>query len=389
MPLAVVLILATALAVAPRLVAIGFQQPTFRAAVDLLTLDVQVVDDEGRPVTTLGADQFEVTIDKTPRRVVATELVTLGRRGRLTPASARTADELATPASGRLIMLAINTGGLTLTAARQLAQAAATFVDQLADADQVGVYAYPVGPKIRPTTDHGMIRRALDSVVGSWRPAGAGRPPIAFAADRSGRGDPWAPECDDDPTCDAPDMLGATATPSAASLTMRQGMAGLDALVQALGVYPGRKFVVMIGGEPDAAGRDRLDIAGLARQFGRDAATSRASVYVLQAGAAGRADPSAEHRGPDTGGPLPVGPHDWLGAFARAAGGVVLPVPTGWARTQFGRVLAETSAYYRLAVERSDRDRAGRSGTVAVRIRGTSGLTIRTQPTIVIARPAR
>ena len=38
------------------------QQPTFRAATDLIAVDVQVVDADGRPLTRLRPDQFEVSI---------------------------------------------------------------------------------------------------------------------------------------------------------------------------------------------------------------------------------------------------------------------------------------------------------------------------------------
>src|SRR4029434_840452 len=50
------------------------QGPTFRTGIDLVTVDVAVVDRNGRPVETLGAAEFSVKIDGEVRRVVTAEL---------------------------------------------------------------------------------------------------------------------------------------------------------------------------------------------------------------------------------------------------------------------------------------------------------------------------
>src|SRR5262245_57578558 len=50
-------------------------QPIFRAAVDVLRVDVQVVAGDGQPVHSLGLDDFSVHIDGKPRKVVSAELV--------------------------------------------------------------------------------------------------------------------------------------------------------------------------------------------------------------------------------------------------------------------------------------------------------------------------
>src|SRR5690348_3793879 len=49
--------------------------PTFRAAVDLIAVDVQVVDRDGQPVAALGPERFSVSIDGHRRRVVSAEVV--------------------------------------------------------------------------------------------------------------------------------------------------------------------------------------------------------------------------------------------------------------------------------------------------------------------------
>ena len=49
--------------------------PTFRALADLISVDAQVVDADGRPVEGLGRDEFEVTVDGRRRRVVSVEFI--------------------------------------------------------------------------------------------------------------------------------------------------------------------------------------------------------------------------------------------------------------------------------------------------------------------------
>jgi hypothetical protein len=51
------------------------QEPTFRAAVELIAVDVQVVDRSGQPIASIKPDKFSVTIDGHQRRVVSVDLV--------------------------------------------------------------------------------------------------------------------------------------------------------------------------------------------------------------------------------------------------------------------------------------------------------------------------
>src|SRR5206468_1082405 len=49
--------------------AVQGQQPTFRSAVEMIAIDVQVLDSDGHPVTTLGPESFDVTLNGQKRRV--------------------------------------------------------------------------------------------------------------------------------------------------------------------------------------------------------------------------------------------------------------------------------------------------------------------------------
>src|SRR5262245_19906740 len=54
---------------------LGAQQATFRTAVDVVAVDVQVVDRDGNPLSTLGRGDFEVTIDGRKRTIVSATFV--------------------------------------------------------------------------------------------------------------------------------------------------------------------------------------------------------------------------------------------------------------------------------------------------------------------------
>src|SRR5262245_48801715 len=51
------------------------QSPTFRASVDLIAVDVQVVDSSGRPISAIDPRKFDVSIDGKRRRVASADFV--------------------------------------------------------------------------------------------------------------------------------------------------------------------------------------------------------------------------------------------------------------------------------------------------------------------------
>src|SRR5687767_11261122 len=51
------------------------QAPVFRATVDVVRIDVQVVDRSGEPLKGLTPEDFQVSIDGKPRQIVSVDLV--------------------------------------------------------------------------------------------------------------------------------------------------------------------------------------------------------------------------------------------------------------------------------------------------------------------------
>src|SRR5690349_7334651 len=134
------------------------QAPTFTTGVDLIAVDTQVVDKAGHPVVGLQPSDFQVTFGGARRKVVSADLVRLdavapiGAIAVPPPAASRSVAESA--ASGRYVVLAIDGLSFDAEQSRGVAVAASAFVAKLGPRDRVGLYTYPLGPKIDPTEDH-------------------------------------------------------------------------------------------------------------------------------------------------------------------------------------------------------------------------------------------
>src|SRR5262245_39524066 len=70
-----VLVFGAAAAAASIVLAAQSQTPTFRAGVDVIAVDVQVVDGNGQPIDQLPVGKFSVTIDGHDRRIVSVDQV--------------------------------------------------------------------------------------------------------------------------------------------------------------------------------------------------------------------------------------------------------------------------------------------------------------------------
>ena len=149
------------------------QTPTFRAGVDLVTVDVTILDREGRPVEDLRPEDFTVRVDGTTRRVVAAELVKAGSAAsttrRETPGTVRLASGSA-PASapaGRTILLAIDQLQIPPGSLKPLLDAAGRFLDGLTPRDRVGLVTFPgPGPRVEFTTDKDRVKKGMQGLIG-------------------------------------------------------------------------------------------------------------------------------------------------------------------------------------------------------------------------------
>src|SRR5262245_42381639 len=147
------------------------QGPVFRVGADVVAVDVQVVDKDGVPVDKLGPNAFSVSINGRQRNVLTAEFVrqaSFSRVGLESKLARGTVVDLEPPtdAQGRLFILAVDNGSFEAGTIRPAMEAAEQFVDSLEPSDRLGLYVYPTGARIPPTTERAPIRAALQTVTG-------------------------------------------------------------------------------------------------------------------------------------------------------------------------------------------------------------------------------
>jgi VWFA-related protein len=415
-----------AAALGVRTLAAGGQQATFRSTVDLIAVDVQVVDEQGRPLTRLGPDSFEVSIDGRRRRVVSADFIESVPVRHIPPMStggpsARNVWPTDLPPGPpvpagppRLIMLATDAESLGIGTARRIMDAARAFLDRLQPNDLVGLYTYPTGPVINPTTDHLTVARGLANTVGlrsqlpnrynlspseiidimadvAASPANLPTESNMFTVTETTEaiGRVQQRECPDDVTCPLKIKQEAADLALHFEGLATQSMSSLRRLVSALGQVPGRKTLVLLSGGFIVADRPggRPDVGQLASVMGLEAARANTAMYVLHVDTSfldmysadtGRADSFTSSR--DT-----MVSRSWLDEFSSSSGGALFRVTSGAGEYAFDRVLRETSAYYLLGVEPADSDRDGRTHTLKVKV-NLDDATVRNRTVVVIPR---
>jgi VWFA-related protein len=368
------------------------QAPVFRSGVELITVEVSVVDRSGNPLRSLRSDQFEVTVDGRPRRVVSAELVDHAPVGvvawgtspvqTIRPSYSMN-DDASTPVSpGRLIFLAVDQASFRAAGAKAAMEAAKRFIDRLQPSDRVGLVAYPPpGPSVGASKNHVAAREALGKIIGTAEPlksTGSYNVSLAEAidiragdmmalqmvVDRECRGlrGPELQMCSDSVRTEA-QSIGLTAeTQSSRSLL------GLRALVEGLGRIPERKTVVVISAGLPLSLRvggglnPQVEINAIARL----AANANANIYVLHIDS-GFLDAfsASERRITES----PMRDSSMLAAglesVAAASGGTLVRVIAA-ADGAFDRVLRETAASYLLGIEPEESDRNGKAHTIRV-----------------------
>jgi len=384
--------------------------PVFRTTVDRIAVDVEVVDRTGHPLIGLGPDKFTVTIDGRKRRVVTADLIRYGSAGAPLSAAASSAprDAPAPPAAGptgRVIMIAVDCLSFNVGVSRGVITAARGFVRRLLPEDRVGLFAFPLGPRIDPTTDHTVVSLALDKIVGQRQsPVGDRfnlRPSelidLSLWIDGSGKvgtpalvnqlcGDPIDEECA---------HLLATEVRGQAMYYEGQAQAGIGVfrgLLQNLGKVASRTTVVLVSAGTVASDipGGRPDLSDFGTMVGKDASHSNVTVYTLFIDQSWMEQNSAETRkarntlvdlSRDS---LVLG--RWLDQFTGSAGGAMMKVMFGNGEYAFDRVLSETSAYYLLGVEPAADDRDGRAHDLSVKV-SVRDATVRGRKWVVVPKP--
>src|SRR5262245_26251526 len=146
------------------------QQPTFRSSTDLIAVDVQVVDEAGRPLMRLRPDQFEVSIEGGLRSVLSVDVLRMARGNSWGGIAATTASHPVDPADevpGRVFVLAVDVMSFKATGLERLLKEARAFVDALEPEDVVAIYPFPFEGVTTLTTDRSQVVLALERIVGT------------------------------------------------------------------------------------------------------------------------------------------------------------------------------------------------------------------------------
>lgn len=139
-------------------VAAAIQQPAFRSGVDVATLDVVVVDRQGRPITDLTPGDFIVRVGGQARRVVALDPLAFTT----TPTRGNDSG----PRQARYFALVVDQVAFEPFAGRGLLDAAREFVAGLQPQDFVSVVTTGTTDGVGLTRDHTAVQAVLGRIIG-------------------------------------------------------------------------------------------------------------------------------------------------------------------------------------------------------------------------------
>jgi VWFA-related protein len=368
-------------------------QPKFDTGAELVLVDVNVISDDGAPVTGLTASDFTLTVNGQPRAVHTVQFIS--SQGLKAPVEAPRLAEVSSnddASTGRLLLFVVDENYLRLGAGTAVLRTAERVMNALAPGDLVGVARLPTGRGgVNFTTDRARIKRSLATVMGqqpsrrtervrldeahalevrdynTWQQvverecgtASLGAPGSAFGRE----------------ACENELEAQAQAVLTDAAARTRMSIQALEQLTRSLELMNAPVNIVMIS-EGLYVGRDRNDLTYLANL----AAKARTAFYVVQ--------PDESMFDADT--PRTIG-----GLFNETAIAQGLEQLAGLTRGSFHRVATnaagvfdriarELSGYYLLSFEPSEADRTGRDRRIRVEV-NRRGVTVRARSTYAIA----
>lgn len=155
------------------------QTPRFQSGVEVVTVDVTVVDGDGRPVLGLRPADFVVDVDGQRRRVVSAEWIALtpDRAYRDIPGARPSAPEVALaapyssndrPTGGRLIVLFVDRLNIRFEGMVALRSAIEGFLDRLQPSDRVALVidGFGTANNLAFTTDRERVKAAVGRIAG-------------------------------------------------------------------------------------------------------------------------------------------------------------------------------------------------------------------------------
>jgi VWFA-related protein len=159
-----------------RLSAVATQQPgqlpkpSFTSSVDIVSVDVNVIDRNGRPVRDLAAGDFTLTVDGRPRKIASAQFVSVTAPAIVPEPPPADYSTNVGAAAGRLIVIVVDRGNIAPVRSKDVLAAAAKFVSRLGPLDRVALFSIPSGAAVDFTTDRDAVTSALQRMDGQADP---------------------------------------------------------------------------------------------------------------------------------------------------------------------------------------------------------------------------
>jgi VWFA-related protein len=370
------------------------QQPpaTFRSSVDLVPVDVNVVDKDGRPVSDLTAADFSLTVDGRPRKIASAEFIGVSRLEQPAPARPTNYSSNAAAAGGRLILLLVDQGSLAAGRGRTAIEAAVRFVGRLRPSDRVGLATIPgAGPHIDFTASHAIVQTMLKNIIGL---AAADHSPRrvgiteALAFERSNEQIIQTLVERECAAYSTPEELASCRAQLAGDARIlfaevksrtRDALLSLRNAMERLAKTPEPKTVVFVS-EGIYLDRDTSDLNWLAPT----AARGRITLYVLQLEPPSF-DASGARVSPTRNADIDLA-QDGLNLIAGLARGSVFRIATT-ADFAFNRLALELSGYYLLSFEPETGDRDGKPHKIRIGVPRRRGIEVRSRQEFAVDAP--
>jgi VWFA-related protein len=363
------------------------QPPRFRSSVELTSVDVAVVDSQGKPLPGLMPGDFTVRVDGKPRAVVSAEWVPLAAEaGTAKPATrvpqGYSSNENAT--GGRLIAIVVDEPHIRPGGAAAILAAASAFIDRLSPNDRIAAVSLGLGGPVTPfTADRTRVKDAISRMSGqrdtlkltnqnvtpseAFEIAEGNRltTETVYARECAGlrNGSAAMQQCRQEVDAEASTLAEQLRRTS--DVTIR----GLRDVLEALRPLDGPKTLLLMS--EGFAVRD----TSLNTELGALAAETRTSIYALKldnqlfditnSKAAPAFDAAMTQR------------NDGLESVAAAARGTLFLV-NGTGSQLFTHIESELSGYYLLGVESDPGDRERKARVIRIEV-SRRGATVRTR----------
>jgi VWFA-related protein len=365
------------------------QPPRFRASVEVTSVDVAVVDSQGKPLAGLTPSDFSVRVDSKVRRVVTAEWVPLATSSAEAKPIARipegySSNENAT--GGRLIAIAVDEPHIRPGGAAAVVATANAFIDRLSPSDRIAVVSLAIGGAATPFVaqrERDRIKEAIVRMTGQQEQLRTTSfvvtPSEAMEIAEGNRlvaDQVAARECSsfrpgtaafiqcrqevENTSYELADQLKRSS-----DTTIR----AMREILQAMQTLDGPKTLILMS--EGFSVRDTL----LMNELGSLAASTRTSIYALKLD--NQLFEIMNTRGPVINAPGLNIRNDGLEALTAAARGTLFNV-TGTGSQLFAHIEAELSGYYLVGVESDPSDRDGKPHAIRIDVQ-RRGAIVRTR----------